>query len=190
METTMRQAMRHLPFHTLSSLFLLASLAIVYSPRANSHDPLPRWRGELPSANFDHPAEKPFDASDYVFKFDQLGYSYRTPGEFLYRMIGEDYGFEALSVFITETHPNGGPRLHSHDVEEAHVLLEGSVRYVIGDRTFSVEAPYIAKVPANVPHTFMNAGTEPMHIIAVFPSKRPSIKIVGPNPLLPSQPPR
>jgi mannose-6-phosphate isomerase-like protein (cupin superfamily) len=186
----MRQAVLHLPFHTLSALFMLASLGIGYSPGAISHDPLPRWQGELPNANFDHPAEKPFDASDYVFKFDQLGYSYRTPGEFLYRMIGEDYGFEALSVFITETHPNGGPRLHSHDVEEAHVLLEGSVRYVIGNRTFAVEAPYVAKVPANVPHTFMNAGTEPMHIIAVFPSKRPSIKIVGPNPLLPSQPPR
>ena len=102
-------------------------------------------------------------------------------------MFGEEYGFEALSIFITETHPNGGPRLHSHDVEEAHVLLEGSVQYVIGDQKFTVQAPYIAKVPANVPHTFMNSGDDPMHIIAVFPSKKPSIKILGPNPLLPSQ---
>ncbi len=175
--------------HALA-LFLLTSVGIVYSPGAISHDPLPRWQGELPATNFDHPAEKPFDASDYVFKFDQLARSYRTPGEFLHRMIGEDYGFEALSIFITETHPTGGPRLHSHDVEEAHVLLEGSARYMIGDRTFTVEAPYVAKVPPNVPHTFVNAGAEPMHIIAVFPSKRPGIKILGPNPMIPSQLPR
>jgi mannose-6-phosphate isomerase-like protein (cupin superfamily) len=100
-------------------------------------------------------------------------------------MLGEEYGFEALSLFITETHPNGGPRVHTHDVEEAHVLLEGSVRYIIGERTLSVEGPYIAKVPANVPHTFVNAGAEPMHLIAVFPSKRPGIKILRANPMVP-----
>ncbi len=183
----MRSALQHSLLSTLSSLLLLGSLSIVYLPIAHSHDPLPRWKGELPSADFDNPPEKSFNASDYVFKFDQLKRAYRTPGEFLYRMFGEEYGFEALSIFITETHPNGGPRLHTHDVEEAHVLLEGSVQYVIGDQTFAVQAPYIARVPANMPHTFMNSGNEPMHIIAAFPSKKPSIKIVGPNPLLPSQ---
>ena len=95
-------------------------------------------------------------------------------------------GAIAFLPYRAETHPNGGPRLHSHDVEEAQVLLEGSATYVIGDRSFTIQGPYVAKVPANVPHTFINAGSEPMHIIAVFPSKRPGIKILGPNPLLPS----
>jgi len=183
----MRSASQYSLLSTLSNLLLIGSLGIVYLPAAHSHDPLPRWKGELPRANFDKPPEKSFSSSDYVFKFDQLGRAYRTPGEFLYRMFGEEYGFEALSIFITETRPNGGPRLHSHDVEEAHVLLEGSVQYVIGDQTFTVEAPYIARVPAHMPHTFMNSGDEPMHIIAAFPSKKPSINILGPNPLLPSQ---
>ena len=173
--------------YAISSMFLLATVAGFHPHQAFAHDPLPRWQGELPTANFDHPPEKPFSSSDYVFKFDQLEHFYRAPGEFLYRLIGENYGFEALSIFITETHPNGGPRLHSHDVEEAHVLLEGSATYIIGDRSFTVQGPYVAKVPANVPHTFINAGSEPMHIIAVFPSKRPGIKILGPNPLLPSK---
>jgi mannose-6-phosphate isomerase-like protein (cupin superfamily) len=80
------------------------------------------------------------------------------------------------------------PRLHTHDVEEAHVLLEGSAKYQIGDQTLTVQAPYVAKVPAGVPHTFINVGSEPMNIIAVFPSKKPDVKIVGPNPLISPQP--
>jgi mannose-6-phosphate isomerase-like protein (cupin superfamily) len=71
-------------------------------------------------------------------------------------------------------------------VEEAHVLLEGTVKYQIGDKTFTVHGPYVARVPAGVPHTFMNAGTTPFNLIAVFPSKHPSSKRIGPNPLLPA----
>ena len=106
------------------------------------------------------------------------------PGEFGHRLIGDEYGFEALSFIITETHPGGGPALHKHDVEEAHILLEGSAQYRIGDKTFTVQAPYVAKVPAGVPHTFMNVGARPFNLVAVFASKRHSSKRLGPNPLV------
>ena len=59
-----------------------------------------------------------------------------------------------------------------HDTEEAHVLLEGTAQYRIGDKTFTVQAPYVAKVPAGVPHTFINAGTKRFNLIAVFSSKQ------------------
>lgn len=82
-------------------------------------------------------------------------------------------------------HAGGGPGLHVHDTEEAHVLLEGSVQYRIGDKTLTVQAPYVARVPAGVPHTFMNVGTMPFNLIAVFASKHPSTRRIGPNPLIP-----
>jgi mannose-6-phosphate isomerase-like protein (cupin superfamily) len=47
-----------------------------------------------------------------------------------------------------------------------------------------VEGPYVARVPAGVPHTFRNAGTEPFNLIAVFPDKHLSYKELGKNPLL------
>lgn len=111
-----------------ASIGIPVSIAM-FAGSARSHDALPRWQGELPSANFDHPPKRAFESSDYFFKFDQLDHFYRVPGEFGYRMFGENYGFEALSLIITETHPGGGPRLHTHDVEEAHVTLEGSAKY-------------------------------------------------------------
>lgn len=141
-------------------------------------------KASLPCEPFTKPAAKPHDPAAHFFAFDQLEHYYRVPGEFTYRLTGDQYGFETLSFIITETHPGGGPGLHVHDTEEAHILLEGTAQYQIGDKTFTVRAPYVAKVPAGVPHTFINVGTEPFNLIAVFASKQPSTKRVGPNPLV------
>ena len=141
---------------------------------------------KLPDKDFTHPPEKPHDPADLVFKFDQLDHYYRVPGEYTYRLTGDQYGFEALSFIITETHPGGGPGLHVHDTEEAHVLLEGRVEYKIGDKTFTVDGPYVARVPAVFPHTFFNVGTTPLKLISVFASKNPNTTMIGPKPLIPA----
>ena len=148
-----------------------------------AHDPPPAPK-TLPPQNFTHPPEKPHDPGALFFNFDQLEHWYRVPGEFTYRLNGDQYGFETLSFIITETHPGGGPGLHVHDTEEAHILLEGSAQYRIGDKTMTVQAPYVARVPAGVPHTFINAGTMPFNLIAVFASKHPTTRRIGPNPLI------
>lgn len=141
---------------------------------------------KLPDKEFTRAPEKPHDLHANFFTFDQLDYYYRVPGEFTHRLTGDQYGFESLSFIITETHPGGGPGLHVHDTEEAHVLLEGRARYQIGDKTFTVEAPYVAKVPAGVAHTFINAGSKQFNLIAVFASKHPNTRRIGPNPLIPA----
>jgi mannose-6-phosphate isomerase-like protein (cupin superfamily) len=138
----------------------------------------------LPAEEFSHSPEKPHDPAALYFTFDQLDHYYRAPGEFTHRLTGDQYGFESLSFIVTDTHPGGGPGLHVHDVEEAHVLLEGSAEYRVGDKTFTVQAPYVAKVPAGVPHTFINAGSKPFNLIAVFASNHPTTKRIGPNPLI------
>lgn len=155
------------------------------SPQQKLSDvPMLTPQGKLPDKEFTHSPEKPHDPSAYFFNFDQLDYYYRLRGEFTHRLTGDEYGFESLSCIITETHPGGGPGLHVHDTEEAHVLLKGTAQYRIGDKTFTVHGPYVAKVPAGVPHTFINAGSEPFNLIAVFGSKHPDTKRIGPNPLL------
>ena len=181
--------------NALNRRFLICAIALTIpvaivifksaaSPERSSGVPLPITQKKLPDKEFTHPPEKPHDPSALYFKLDQLEHFYRVPGEFGHRLVGEQYGFEALSFIITETHPGGGPALHMHDVEEAHILLEGSAQYRIGDKTFTVQAPYVAKVPAGVPHTFLNVGTNPFNLVAVFASKRHSSKRLGPNPLV------
>lgn len=168
-------------------LLAALSMAVVIggcSSSARSANEVSPPAATLPAENFTNPPLKPHDPAALYFTFDQLDHYYRVPGEFTHRLTGDQYGFETMSFIITETHPGGGPGLHVHDVEEAHVLLDGHVQYRVGDSTFSVNGPYVAKVPAGVPHTFINAGTGPFNLIAVFASKHPNTKRVGPNPLL------
>ncbi len=94
---------------------------------------------------------------------------------------GAPYGFESLSFIITETQPGGGPPLHVHECEEAHVVLEGKATYLLGDQKFTIEGPYILKIPAGVPHTFVNAGTKPLRLIAAFPTNHIEFRELGPN---------
>ncbi len=137
-----------------------------------------------PEKEFSNAPRKAHDPNDHVFSFDQLSHFYRTPGEYTHRLNGDEYGFNTMSFIITETHPGGGPGFHVHDTEEAHVLLEGTAQYRIGSETFTVTGPYVAKVPAGTPHTFVNAGTKPFNLVAVFASKRPGTTRLGVNPLV------
>jgi len=129
------------------------------------------------------PPLEPPNPGDYVIKLSQMDTFYDVPGEYGYLLEGEIHGFESLSFILTETHPGGGPPLHTHKSEEAHILLEGSVVYVIGDRTFTARGPYVARVPAGMPHTFVNSGDQVFRLIAAFPDKRLSYSELGPNPL-------
>lgn len=124
--------------------------------------------------------------SDYVLQFSQLGPLDAGPGERIYLMRGERHGFDALSLIITETQPQGGPPLHTHESEEAHVLYDGTVTYQIGDKRFTVSGPYVARVPAGVPHTFINAGSRVFNLTCAFPTKDYTFTFVAPNPLIPN----
>ena len=171
-------------FSALTILVGVVFFVRAAQPQKSSRVASPQAQEKLPDENFTHPPEKPHDPAALYFTFDQLDHYYRVPGEFTHRLIGDQYGFEGLSFFITETHPGGGPGFHVHDTEEAHILLEGSVQYHIRDKTFTIQAPYVLKVPAGVPHTFINVGSKPFNLIVVFASNHPDTQRIGPNPLV------
>jgi mannose-6-phosphate isomerase-like protein (cupin superfamily) len=55
--------------------------------------------------------------------------------------------------------PNAGPRLHvHHHDDEAWYVLEGTLRFRIGDETIDVVAGGSLFCPAGVPHSFGNPG--------------------------------
>ncbi|MCA1857694.1 cupin domain-containing protein [Massilia oculi] len=122
-------------------------------------------------------------ASNYVVKLEQMRKLAAGEGETTYLLNGATHGFRGLSFILTETAPGGGPPLHTHDSEEAHVLTAGTMSYVVGGRRFVVSAPYILRVPANTPHTFINAGSTPLQLTAVFDSAHYTFTRVADNPL-------
>ena len=61
--------------------------------------------------------------------------------------------------------------MHTHQGEEAHVLLAGQkILYALGDRIFVKEGPYIVNIPPMVPHSFQNLDSEIAQLVVIFPT--------------------
>lgn len=85
------------------------------------------------------------------------------------RFVGADHG-AAISYFFVENQPGEGPGLHWHPYSETWVVLEGSVRIVIGDETFPAGAGDTATAPAFTPHAFTNTGEGLLRILCIHAS--------------------
>ena len=92
------------------------------------------------------------------------------PGEFVHVMEGQRHGYRNLTVGITYTAPGGAPPMHTHQGEEAHVLLNGRIMYALGDSIFTMEGPYIVNIPPMVPHSFTNLGDGLAELVVIFPT--------------------
>jgi HTH-type transcriptional regulator, repressor for puuD len=58
--------------------------------------------------------------------------------------------------------------LHTHNVEESVLILEGQATAVIGEDSFDLEPGDATWAPAGVPHRFANRGQTPMRIYWVY----------------------
>lgn len=137
-----------------------------------------------PTESYVRPPKAPVTPSDHVFGRDHMVHFYDAPGEYGYVLEGRDYGFEALSIITTDTHPGGGPPLHTHDTEEAHVLQEGHYRALIGERQIDVVGPAVVRIPPGVPHTFVNTSDRVIHVVGVLSGDTVTYTELGSNPLL------
>lgn len=73
-----------------------------------------------------------------------------------------------LTTGMTRFEPGTGIAMHSHNVEETVMILEGLATVVIGDETFECEAGDVTWIPAGIPHYFKNRGDGPMRIYWVY----------------------
>jgi HTH-type transcriptional repressor of puuD len=68
----------------------------------------------------------------------------------------------------TQFAPGTGLPLHSHNVEETVLILEGEAVAEIGEQSFDLVAGQATWVPAGTPHRFFNRGTGTMRIYWVY----------------------
>jgi len=64
--------------------------------------------------------------------------------------------------------PGTGLPVHSHNVEESVLILDGLAIAEIDGEQFDLVAGDATWVPAGVPHRFLNHGDEPMRIYWVY----------------------
>ncbi len=63
--------------------------------------------------------------------------------------------------------PGEGPPLHSHPWVTWDVVVEGHVRFVLGDETIDAGPGDGVFTPPEVPHTFMVIGDQPARIVGI-----------------------
>jgi len=73
-----------------------------------------------------------------------------------------------VTTGVTEFTPGTGIPLHTHNVEESVLVLEGQATAVIGEDSFDLEPGDATWAPAGVPHRFANRGQGPMRIYWVY----------------------
>jgi quercetin dioxygenase-like cupin family protein len=63
--------------------------------------------------------------------------------------------------------PGGGPPPHRHDFEESFTILEGELEATFRGKKSTVKAGETISIPANAPHQFHNASTQPVRMLCV-----------------------
>jgi quercetin dioxygenase-like cupin family protein len=75
----------------------------------------------------------------------------------------------ALTLFENVIAPGDGPPLHTHaDEDESWYVLEGALRFRLGDEIASAPAGSFVFVPRGTQHCFQNVGEKAARIIVMF----------------------
>jgi quercetin dioxygenase-like cupin family protein len=75
----------------------------------------------------------------------------------------------ALTLFENVIAPGDGPPFHTHaDEDESWYVLEGALRFRLGDEIANAPEGSFVFVPRGTPHCFQNIGEEPARIIVMF----------------------
>ena len=84
-----------------------------------------------------------------------------------------------VTTGITVFAPGTAIPLHTHNVEESVLVLEGEAAAVVGQDSLELEAGDATWVPAGVPHRFANRGQGPMRIYWVYGGREVTRTIVA-----------
>ena len=63
--------------------------------------------------------------------------------------------------------PGGGPGPHRHDFEETFIILEGEIETTFRSSKAVARAGDTVNIPANAPHQFHNASSQPARLICI-----------------------
>jgi quercetin dioxygenase-like cupin family protein len=89
-------------------------------------------------------------------------------GQVAFKVRGGQSG-GSMTAFETIVATGEGPPLHTHaNEEETLYVLEGTVRFKLGDELHTGSAGSFAFVPRGAPHTFQNVGDEPARLLIHF----------------------
>lgn len=92
------------------------------------------------------------------------------------KVVTEDVGAKACEVWEQFQGPGGVINPHHHEVEETITLIRGRIEVTMEDETQIVDAPATLFIPPKTVHSIRNVGGEDTHILAFFPTTKPTVE--------------
>ena len=87
-------------------------------------------------------------------------------------------GADSLTIRELVMQDGSALRLHTHPTDEAIVLLEGSVRMVVGDESRTVTPGHTLLAPPGTPHRLVNESGADARMYTIFPTDNPTTEYV------------
>ena len=145
-----------MPIHRRT--FLKSSASIF--PAMAFQNVLAQSSPETPPATMLHPVPAGQDRSGHLHS---LGFS-----SLAFKVVTSDTGGNLLVIEHSNLMPNTGPALHMHlSQEEWFYVMEGEVRFQVGDRLLQLGPGESILAQRRIPHTFSATGS-PAHLLIAF----------------------
>ncbi len=93
-----------------------------------------------------------------------------TPGVRARQLVNQDTGAGAITLGEIIMEPGSSLVLHTHTIEEAMFIVEGTATVVLGNETHSLRAPGALLAPAGVNHLLANKSGKPMRFLFFYPA--------------------
>ena len=90
------------------------------------------------------------------------------PKVFVRIMVDSSKGSQGIALVRGRMEPGGHLPPHTHDVEEALTVLEGTALSRIGDAKFNLGPGDAVLLPANVTHELTNIGDRDLVFVTAF----------------------
>lgn len=85
------------------------------------------------------------------------------------RFEGRDHGGQ-VSFFLVDNEPGQGVDLHVHPYSETWVVKRGEAEFTVGAEKTRAFAGDIVVAAPNVPHRFLNVGTDRLELVCIHAS--------------------
>lgn len=109
------------------------------------------------------------DALKFVIREDETeefvpkGHVKCTTKKFLMK----EHGAFKMSILRSDFEEGGYAEPHTHEVEQAYYVLEGSMRVTIGDDSYDVGPHTVVFFPPKVVHSLKNTGNGRLSLVAI-----------------------
>ncbi len=114
-----------------------------------------------------------------VIRSRDVEFQQRSQGIKVRHLINQEKGAGAVTMGEAIISPGASLDLHTHKIEEAIIIAEGTATLVCGDDTQTLEAGDAILAPAAEAHLLANHSQKPMRFLFFFPAVHTQRELVN-----------